>query len=134
MVLIDTSCWSQALRRKGDPAIRERVQQLMLNQEACWCDVVRLELWHGIRDAHDVQTLNDLERDLPSLAITGAVWDTACDIAGSARRRGLNVPATDLVIFACARVHDVELEHRDRHFDLLTDLAAKGQVVRRDRL
>jgi predicted nucleic acid-binding protein len=131
MVLIDTSCWTHTLRRKGDPAIRSRVEQLILRQEACWCDVIRLELWHGARDDRDVQMLVDLEAIVPHLAITGAVWDLACDIGLMARRRGLNVPSTDLVIFACGRIHEAALEHRDQHFDLLEKVAGKGRIPRR---
>ena len=51
MKLIDTSSWIDALRRDGDPQIRARVVALMASGEAAWCDLVRLELWNGLRGA-----------------------------------------------------------------------------------
>jgi len=49
--LIDTSSWIDAMRRDGDPAVRARVLALMQSGEAAWCDMVRLELWNGLRGA-----------------------------------------------------------------------------------
>jgi hypothetical protein len=40
----------------------------------------------------------------------------------SARENALTVPATDLVIFSCGFVHNVKVEHADKHFDLLEKL------------
>jgi len=35
------------------------------------------------------------------------------------------VPATDLRVFAAARVHGLALLHRDAHFDQLTEVVAR---------
>jgi predicted nucleic acid-binding protein len=127
MVLIDTSSWTHALRRKGDPAVRARVDQLLAAQEAAWCDMVRVELWHGSVSESDRKLLEDLEHELPSLAINDEVWDKACVVGRLARTKGLNVPNTDLVVFSCALVHEVALEHNDRHFVKLYELVTGPQ-------
>src|SRR5437879_6178331 len=124
MVLIDTSCWTHALRRKGDATIRARVHELLVAEQAAWCEMVRLELWHGVANDWDEQLLRALEEQVTSLPITADVWQRAVFIAGHARHRGLTVPVTDLLIFACANVHGVEVQHFDRHFDLLKQLQA----------
>ena len=51
MTLIDTSSWIEALRQDGDQAVRGRVQSLRQTGDASWCDLVRVELWHGVRGA-----------------------------------------------------------------------------------
>jgi predicted nucleic acid-binding protein len=119
MKLVDTSCWIHALRRKGDGDIRTRVQSLLAIGQAAWCDAVRLELWNGAANDWDRQLLVNLQATVPILPIKEEVWQLACTFAHRARTNGLNVPATDLLIFACARHHGVELEHNDRHFPLL---------------
>ena len=119
MVLIDTSCWTQALRRKGDPAIRSRVQALLTASQAAWCNMVRLELWNGAASDWDKKLLRHLEATIPSIPITDDVWQLAVDLSIRARSSAVSVPATDLIIFACARVHGVRLEHVDRHYELL---------------
>ena len=51
-----------------------------------------------------------------------AVWSDAVALASDARKRGITVPATDLLVASCARHHDVPLLHCDRHFDLIAEL------------
>ena len=128
MVLIDTSSWTHALRRKGDPEIRQRVEHLLVSTEAAWCDVVRLELWNGARDNEDRESLRELESEVPCLAITADVWNIACDVASYARSRGLSVPVPDLIVFACAHVHGVAIEHHDQHYDRLDQLLANREL------
>jgi predicted nucleic acid-binding protein len=122
MKLIDTSCWTQAIRRKGDPAIRARVEQLLETEEAAWCDVVRLELWHGAASDWDKQLLEHLEASVRNLPITPDVWQRAMLTAARAREQAVTVPVTDILIFSCASVHGVSIERADRHFDLLERL------------
>lgn len=119
MKLIDTSCWTQALRRKGDPAIRARVAALLDRSEAAWCQIIRLELWRGANNDWDKELLTYLESQVKMLAISVQVWDRTVYLAQELRADGITVPLPDLVIFACAGVHDVEVEHNDQHFDLL---------------
>ncbi len=120
--LIDTSAWIEALRRTGDAGIRARVQQLLVDDAARWCDAVRLELWNGARGTEERRALQDMEAKVPRLDINASVWNLACDIATKARTSGLTLPAIDILIFACARHHRVALEHNDRHYDSLQAL------------
>lgn len=82
--------------------------------------MVRLELWNGAGGDHEKKVLRDFERVLPELAINEDVWSGACELARRARTAGVSVPATDLLIAACARYHQVDLEQSDSDFDLLS--------------
>jgi predicted nucleic acid-binding protein len=77
LILIDTSSWIHLLRPKGDRATRNRVEQALTDGDACWCPVVRLELWNGAGGDQEKKVLRDLERVLPELPITPQVWLTA---------------------------------------------------------
>jgi len=59
---------------------------------------------------------------LPELEINQPVWATAYALALQAKTQGTTVPASDLLIFACARHHGVVLEHDDEHFQMLANL------------
>ena len=122
MILIDTSSWTHLLRPKGDLAVRARVQHALEAGEACWCSMVRLELWNGAGGGREKKVLRDFERVLPELAIDAAVWRGAYDLARRARAAGVSVPATDLLIAACARHHQVGLEQSDSDFAQLSRL------------
>jgi len=119
--LIDTSSWIEALRHNGRPEVRVRVQALLQSGEAAWCDLVRVELWHGMRGPAERKVMEQLEADVQTLAMTDAAWEKARQLAQRSRAKGLTVPTADLVIAACAWEHGVEMEHGDSH---LTALAA----------
>ena len=124
-VLVDSSLWVHQLRRGGDAAHRERVHDLLRNGEAAWCPPVRLELWRGVTSDAERKVLRRYEALLPHFDITTAVWDLAIDLADRGRAAGITVPMADLLIFACARTHDLELAHDDGHFVQLEELGSR---------
>lgn len=121
--LVDSSAWVQALRRQGNSNIRARVHALLTTDMAAWCDVVRVELWNGVRGDDERERLRNLDELLPRLPITDAVWELACQTARHARAAGVTVPSNDLVIFACAKTYALRIEHVDKHYELLQRLA-----------
>ena len=122
MKLVDTSAWIEQLRRDGDPTVRERVESLLQTGDASWCSIVRLELWNGARGDREHMVLREMEREIACLEIVPPVWDKAVALARSAREKGITVPASDLLVAACARHHGVAVEHSDNHFDLIASL------------
>ena len=78
--------------------------------------MVQLELWNGARGDHEKKVLRDFSHALPELPINDEVWRTSYDLARRARARGVTVPATDVVIAACARRHGASIETADKGF------------------
>lgn len=122
MILVDTSSWIHLLRQNGNPTVRGRVEAALRAGEACWCAMVRLELWNGAGGEQERKVLRDFERVLPDLAISPEVWDQAARLAQAARGAGISVPATDVLIAACARHHGAALETADSDFAMLATL------------
>ena len=122
LVLIDTSAWVQALRRSGDPDVRKRVSVLLSDRRAAWCEMVRLELWSGVGKDHERRDLLRLDEALPRVPITSEVWQDAARLASRSGARGFQFPASDLVIYACAKRHRLSLEHVDRHYHQMAAL------------
>jgi predicted nucleic acid-binding protein len=122
VTLVDTSAWIESLRPSGDRSVAGRVRSLLVNGDAAWCAMVRLELWNGARGDHEKAVLRDMERNLIELDMTPAVWDTAFELARKSRVAGHTSPSTDILITACAMVYHVPIEHKDGHFDMLFDL------------
>jgi predicted nucleic acid-binding protein len=56
--------------------------------------------------------------------ISSKVWEHAIRLADRGRSSGVTVPLADLLVFACAKVHGLDLAHDDRHFDALAALDA----------
>jgi predicted nucleic acid-binding protein len=82
------------------------VKALLESGEAAWCPPIQLELWNGARGAREKRV----------------VTETAYDLARKSRALGHTVPATDLMIAACARRYGVGLEHADAHLTAIQDL------------
>jgi hypothetical protein len=122
-VLVDTSAWIEALRPQGDERVRREVRSAVEDGDAAFCDLVLLELWNGSGGEAERSYLSALERELQCLPTTAEVWRHGRELAIRCRGAGLSVPATDLLIAACASHHGVTLLHRDRHFDQIAGLA-----------
>jgi predicted nucleic acid-binding protein len=125
-VLIDTSAWIEAMRSSGDLAVRARVERLLLDDRALFCDVVRLELWNGARGDRERRWLAELETTVATVPTSPAVWRRANALARRCREQGITVPAVDLLVAACAAEHGLDLLHRDAHFERLPSLASES--------
>ena len=126
MTLVDTSSWIEQLRRGGDPGVRARVEALLVAGEAAWCPIVELELWNGARGDREFAAIRRMAEILVSLDIDPEVWSMTHKIARSCRERGITVPATDILVVACARRHGLQIEHHDRHFSLIEEAEGAG--------
>ena len=91
---------------------------------AAWCPTIRLELWRGVGNDGERKTLRLYESLVPDHEISSGVWERAIRLAARGRAAGVTVPLADLLIFACAKVHALELEHDDVHFTQLEKLDA----------
>jgi predicted nucleic acid-binding protein len=126
MVLVDTSSWIHFLRPRGEAAVRARVEAVLEAGTARWCSLVRVELWNGAGGERERKVLREFEARIPELAITAEVWNEACDLARRCRKAGVSIPATDLVIDACARRHGAALEQADSDFDRIASVAPRA--------
>ena len=80
---------------------------------------MQLELWNGAGGDREQRALRDFAAVLPDLPIDEDVWSAAYDRARRALARGITVPATDVAIAACARIHCADLESADSDFQWL---------------
>ena len=126
MVLVDTSAWIHFLRPDGNATVRTRVEGVLRAGTARLCPLVRLELWNGAGGERERKVLRELERSIPELDINAEVWGDARDLARRCRAAGVSVPATDLLIAACAYHHGASIEHEDTDFDAIERVGGHG--------
>ena len=124
MMLVDTSSWVEYLRHLATEPSR-RVEELLLLDQAGWCDMTIIELWNGARGAREKRELAELEKEITLFAVDATVWQKARKLASRCRDSGLSSPSADIVIAACARHYFLELEHCDTHFDKIFPVAEK---------
>ena len=118
MTLIDTSAWIEFFRPSGDPRVKALVRDLMVINKAAYTCPVAFELLTGAR----MEELDDLctGLDLASrIVLRPEHWDLAGLSNAALRARGINLPASDLLIATVANSEKLPLLARDAHFDLI---------------
>lgn len=121
-IMIDTSVWISILRTNSNMDLKEQVTELVLKGGAAWCGMIQLELWNGVGDKKERDQLKKLDDVIQTFSEGGETFEMARNIAAESRSRGLTIPSTDILIFACCKQNKLGLLHRDKHFDMLDQL------------
>ncbi len=118
--LIDTSAWISVLRPMGDKTLQSEIERLLKEERAAITAPVWLELYQGIKSKREQAQLNNLRSLCIWLEFSADCWELTATHARTCRRKGANVPTSDLLIYCCAEIHKTKLLHRDKHFELIT--------------
>lgn len=122
MVLVDTSVWSLALRRKqadlspGEQDVKTALQGLVRDGRAQIVGPVRQELLSGIGADETFRKVRDALRafDEPQLQVED--YEEAARIHNICRTRGIAGSAMDFLICAIARLRNWEVFTTDNDF------------------
>lgn len=120
MILIDTSAWIEFFRPKGDPLLKARVRDLMSIKEAAYTCPVAFELITGARK----EELDDLRTGLglaSRIVLLPEHWDMAGSLNAMLRARGVNIPASDLLVAMVAHSGKMPLLAKDAHFEMIRE-------------
>jgi predicted nucleic acid-binding protein len=118
VTLIDTSAWIEFFRRKGDPLLKARVRDLMSIKEAAYTCPVAFELITGARK----EERDDLRTGLglaSRFVLLPEHWDLAGSSNAALRAKGVNIPASDLLIATVAHSLKMPLLAKDAHFETI---------------
>lgn len=113
-VLVDSNVYIALLRRGIDPAAC--LGDWIGDGDLVTCGMIRVEVERGIRGPkvrRKIAHFFDAMIDLPTPA---KIWQVAADLAWTLDRAGEILPATDLLIAACALSAGTPLLTDDRHF------------------
>ncbi len=116
-VLVDTSVWSLALRRReaASEAAAE-LRELIRDQRVRMIGPVRQELLSGIRDAAQFRTLRDLLRAVPDLPMVPDDYERAAEFFNTCRAKGIQGANTDFLLCAVSERRGLALFTTDADF------------------
>jgi predicted nucleic acid-binding protein len=120
VILIDTSAWIEFFRPKGDPLLKARVRDLMSIKDAAYSCPVAFELITGARK----EELDDLRTGLglaSRIVLLPEHWDMAGSLNAMLRARGVNIPASDLLVAMVAHSGKMPLLAKDAHFEMIRE-------------
>ena len=118
MYLIDSSVWIEYFRAKGSAVAKQRVREILTNEEGLCCGIVVVEILRGARDDKDFLALKGSLLYLPQLPINRDVISLASQWGYILDRKGKIVSTTDLFI-AAAAFKKATLLHSDKHFEII---------------
>jgi predicted nucleic acid-binding protein len=129
MIVADSSALIEYYRRGGSPAVQEAVAAAIADDALAFNGIIFVEVVGFAADERERQALLASFGAFRRLALEDEDFDLAADIGFDLRRHGRTVPATDLIIAACAIRARAELLHVDDHF---ADIATVSALVSRN--
>ena len=121
-VLVDTSVWSLALRRKQtglsprEQALGEALRELIREGRAQIVGPVRQELLSGIREEESFRKVRDYLRAFDDPLLQVEDYEEAARMNNSCRARGIAGSPVDFLICAVANLRNWQVFTIDRDF------------------
>ena len=119
-VLVDTSVWSLALRRRTpDPesAIVGELARLIAGFEVAMIGPIRQELLSGIREEGQFLSLREKLRAFPDLRLESDDFEMAARFFNRCRTRGVQGSNTDFLLCAVVHLRGMPVFTTDKDFD-----------------
>lgn len=119
-VLVDTSIWSHALRRRqtGSDSITQALAALIEENRVKMIGPVRQELLSGIPDKRQFNRLKEKLSPFPDVPIKTEDYERAAEMFNTCRREGIQGSHIDFLICAVAVNHNFSILTADRDFGL----------------
>lgn len=116
-VLIDTSVWSLALRRKAPQhAAVDELRRLVAAGRAAMVGIVRQEILSGIRDAAAFERLREQLRAFPDEPVDTGDHERAAAFYNACRAKGVQGSNTDFFLCALSVNHRMPVLTTDVDF------------------
>jgi predicted nucleic acid-binding protein len=120
LVLPDSNIYIGAARAGRDPF--GQFASALEEWEFATCGMIMLEVCRGLRDPAVLQRFRERFAVMICLATGNSIWERAAQLAWSLDRRGIVLPAPDLLIAACALQADATVLTADAHFQAIPGL------------
>ncbi len=123
-VLVDTSVWSLALRRRGrpnDPAVGE-LRSLIDEGRVALIGPIRQELLSGIRTSEAFERLRDHLQPFSDEQLETADFERAAAHSNTCRGQGIQGSNTDFLICAAAERRNLPILTTDADFSRFADI------------
>ena len=117
-VIVDTSIWSLALRRKDsqENSYVKELKELITETRAQLIGPVRQELLNGIKLEEQFQALKKHLRAFQDITIETADYELASEYFNQARKKGIQGSNTDFLICALSTHYTMPIFTTDKDF------------------
>ena len=119
-IIVDTSVWSLALRRKKKQSLQEIkiLESLIDNQRVCMLGPIRQEILSGIKDNKQFEQLRDILSAFDDFPITTKDYEKASEFYNICRSKGVQGSNTDFLICAVSSINRFPIFSSDKDFEI----------------
>jgi len=127
-VLVDTSVWSVALRRRAEDlndeqaGLRRVLTDLIADDRVVMIGPIRQELLSGVRDGAVFKRLRERLRDFDDEPLTTEDFEVAAQAHNACRKAGIAGSAIDFLICAVAQQRQIAVFTTDKDFGRYADV------------
>ena len=128
MILVDTSVWSLALRRRrrdlspAEQRIAFELRERVIDGSAGLIGAIRQELLSGIGSQETFELLKARLASIPDLPMETGTWELAAENYHLCREAGITADAIDMTICAAAHAHHASIFTTDPDFTRYSSL------------
>ena len=115
-VVVDTSVWSQALRRQQNNSIADKLRDFIADGRVVLLGAVRQEILSGIKHQAQYEKLKINLRAFRDLVLDTEDYELAANYFNICRRHGIQGANTDFLICAAAHRRNYEIFTTDKDF------------------
>lgn len=116
-VIVDTCVWSRALRRRNpEPALAERLAELITEGRVVMLGPIRQELLSGVAEKKQFQKLRSRLSAFHDFALQTEHYETAAMYDNTCRCQGIQGAHTDYLLCAVAVLEKMALYTVDKDF------------------
>lgn len=120
-ILVDTCVWIEFFNKPGSK-IGNELEGLLIEDSVFTCGVILYELLQGIKTKNDKEKILDIFLNLPYIEYDKNVWIVAGEISLSLRKKGFNIPFSDILISAIALKNELKIFTIDHHFENIENI------------
>jgi len=113
-VLADTSVWIEFFKQRSETG--DKLSELIIKNTVWSCGIVIFEIVQGVKTEHEKAKLLATLLALPYIEMTQSLWQRAGELSSSLKKKGLNLPLSDVFIAAICLEHNLPIFTLDKHF------------------
>lgn len=114
-ILADTSIWIEFFRSASK--IGTRLETCIVENSLWVCGIVILELIQGIRSEAEKTKILETLSSLRYAEMTKSMWQKSGELSAAVKKKGLNLPLSDIILATLAIEHNLQVFTIDKHFE-----------------
>jgi len=114
-ILADTSVWIEFFRPGAETG--NKLEKLISTNTVWTCGIVLFELTQGLKSDEEKKDILDIFSGIPYVEMNAPLWQKAGELSASLKKKGLNLPFSDILLAAIAIEHKLSVFTLDKHFE-----------------